>query len=54
VMAAMKPYYALRFIAGLLFLSGALLMTYNLARTFAGHRTVEVAPPAGHRAGAPA
>ena len=45
VMAAMKPYYLLRFIGGLLFLSGALLMAVNLARTFAGRRTVLAAPP---------
>ena len=40
VMAAMKPYYLLRFFAGLLFLAGAVLMAWNLAKTFAGRRTV--------------
>jgi cytochrome c oxidase cbb3-type subunit 1 len=50
VMAAMKPYYLLRFIGGLLFLAGAVLMAVNLARTFSGHRTVVVAPPPAHAA----
>jgi cytochrome c oxidase cbb3-type subunit 1 len=55
VMIAMHPYYLLRFIAGLAFLAGAVLMAINLARTFAGRRTVEVAPPVLlHPAGAPA
>jgi hypothetical protein len=39
----------------LAFLAGAVLMAINLARTFAGRRTVEVAPPVLlHPAGAPA
>jgi len=46
VMAAMRPYYGLRFLAGLVFLVGAVLMAVNLAKTFAGRRTVEVLPPA--------
>ena len=50
VMAAMKPYYLLRFIGGLLFLAGAVLMAFNLSRTFAGRRTVSVAPPPAHAA----
>jgi len=45
VMSAMAPYYALRLLAGLLFLSGAALMAVNLWRTFAGVQTVCVAPP---------
>jgi cytochrome c oxidase cbb3-type subunit 1 len=45
VMAAMAPYYALRLLAGLLFLSGTALMAINLWRTFAGVQTVRVAPP---------
>jgi len=52
VMAAMKPYYLLRFLAGLLFLAGAALMAWNLAKTFGGRRTVLVAPPAIAAAGA--
>jgi cytochrome c oxidase cbb3-type subunit 1 len=36
IMAAMEPYYVLRLVAGLLFLAGAIVMTINLARTFAG------------------
>ncbi len=54
VMAAMKPYYLLRFFAGLVFLAGAILMAWNLARTFAGRRTVVVAPPVTVQAGATA
>jgi cytochrome c oxidase cbb3-type subunit 1 len=50
VMAAMMPYYLLRFIGGLLFLAGTVLMAFNLARTFAGRRTVEVTPPPVHAA----
>ena len=45
VMAAMRPYYILRLVAGLLFLTGTVLMAINLRRTFQGQRTVEVAPP---------
>ena len=45
-MAAMRPYYLLRFIAGLLFLAGAVLMAWNLAKTFAGRQTVVAMPPA--------
>jgi len=52
VMAAMKPYYLLRLLAGIVFLAGAVLMAYNLARTFAGRRTVRVLPPVMAAAGA--
>jgi cytochrome c oxidase cbb3-type subunit 1 len=45
VMAAMRPYYLLRFLAGLLFLAGACLMAFNLARTFAGRRTALARAP---------
>ena len=45
IMQAMYPYYLLRFIAGLVFLLGALLMAYNLWRTIAGRHTVNVSPP---------
>jgi hypothetical protein len=34
------------------FLSGAVLMAWNLAKTFAGRRTVVVAPPVAVQAGA--
>ncbi|HEX7082465.1 MAG TPA: cytochrome-c oxidase, cbb3-type subunit I [Gammaproteobacteria bacterium] len=47
VMAAMAPYYALRLVAGGLFLAGASLMAVNLWRTMGGLETVPVAPPAG-------
>jgi cytochrome c oxidase cbb3-type subunit 1 len=44
-MASMPPYYLLRFVAGLVFLSGAVLMTFNLYMTIKGRRTIEVEPP---------
>lgn len=46
IMASMPPYYALRFVAGLVFLLGAVLMTYNLYMTIRGRRTIHVRPPA--------
>ena len=51
IMASMPPYYALRFVAGLIFLSGAVLMTFNFYMTVRGQRTIEVEPPpvASHR-----
>jgi cytochrome c oxidase cbb3-type subunit 1 len=45
VMAGMAPYYALRFIAGLIFLSGTLLMAWNLFMTVSGRQVVPVVPP---------
>ncbi len=47
---AMYPYYVLRFVGGLLYLGGALIMAYNLTMTILGHRRKET--PLG--AGAPA
>ena len=41
----MPPYYALRFVAGLVFLSGAILMAYNLLMTTKGRKTLLVRPP---------
>ncbi len=46
VMRSMQPYYLLRLLGGLLFLSGTVLMALNLYRTFAGYVTVTVQPPA--------
>ena len=46
IMASMPPYYALRLVAGLVFLAGAVLMTYNLFMTIKGRRTILVRPPA--------
>ncbi len=46
IMAAMNPYYLLRFVAGAIFLLGAILMYYNFFRTILGRRTVAVRPPA--------
>ncbi len=39
--AAMHPYYVIRALGGVLFLLGALIMVYNLARTIAGHERNE-------------
>ena len=46
VLASTKPYYMIRLLGGLLFLAGAVLMTYNLFKTVAGKKTVSVLPPA--------
>lgn len=46
IMASMTPYYGLRLIAGLLFLSGTILMSFNLFMTIKGQQTVKVRPPA--------
>ncbi len=45
IMSSMVPYYTLRFVAGLIFLGGTLLMAYNLFMTFAGKEVVKVAVP---------
>jgi len=45
IMASMPPYYALRLVAGLTFLTGAFLMVVNLFLTIAGRKTVAVRPP---------
>ena len=39
-MASMVPYYALRFVAGAVFLSGAMLMFYNFVKTMENRTTV--------------
>ena len=46
IMASMPPYYLLRFVAGLVFLLGTLLMAWNLYMTVRGHQTIQVRPPA--------
>ena len=48
IMASMPPYYLLRFVAGLIFLSGAMLMAFNLFKTMSGAKTIRVRPPAVH------
>ena len=48
IMASMPPYYLLRLVAGLIFLSGAVLMTFNLFKTISGAKTIQVRPPAVH------
>jgi cytochrome c oxidase cbb3-type subunit 1 len=45
-MASMPPYYLLRLVAGLIFLTGSVLMTFNFYMTIKGRRTVAVEPPA--------
>jgi cytochrome c oxidase cbb3-type subunit 1 len=40
---AMKPYYVIRAIGGLLFLVGALVMAYNIWRTVRGDEPVDAA-----------
>ena len=45
IMASMPPYYLLRLVAGLIFLTGTMLMAYNLLKTIAGRRTVLARPP---------
>ncbi len=42
---AMHPYYIIRFTGGILFLSGTLVMAYNLWKSVAGAKTVEAAIP---------
>ena len=42
---AMHPYYLVRFLGGILYLSGMLIMVYNLVRTTRGARTVDMPIP---------
>jgi cytochrome c oxidase cbb3-type subunit 1 len=43
---ATYPFYAIRLVGGLLFLTGMLIMAYNTIRTVAGSKAVEGAIPA--------
>jgi cytochrome c oxidase cbb3-type subunit 1 len=43
---AMHPYYTIRFLGGVLFLTGTVIMAYNLWRSVAGAKTLEAAIPA--------
>ena len=45
IMASMAPYYALRLLAGLIFLSGTLMMAYNFYMTVRGRETVKAYAP---------
>ena len=45
IMASMEAYYALRLLSGIIFLTGALLMAWNLYMTVRGKPTVIVRPP---------
>ncbi|MGI9335917.1 MAG: cytochrome C oxidase Cbb3, partial [Gammaproteobacteria bacterium] len=42
---AMHPFYLIRFLGGVLFLAGALVMAYNLRRTVAGAEEVRAPVP---------
>ena len=44
---AMHPFYIVRFVGGVFFLSGMLIMAYNIWKTIAGVKPVTVAIPAG-------
>jgi cytochrome c oxidase cbb3-type subunit I len=41
VVQAMHPYYAVRALGGLLYLSGALIMVYNIAKTIGSGNATE-------------
>ena len=43
--AAMYPYYVLRTIGGLLYLTGALIMAWNIAMTIYGYKRKETPIP---------
>ena len=43
---AMHPFYIIRFLGGALFLTGTLVMAYNLWKTVAGAKPIEAAVPA--------
>ena len=45
IMASMAPYYTLRLVAGILFLSGTFVMAYNLYKTLKDRQEVIVWPP---------
>jgi cytochrome c oxidase cbb3-type subunit 1 len=44
---AMHPFYVIRAFGGVLFLTGALIMAYNLYRTTKGHIRAEEPMPVG-------
>ncbi len=46
---AMHPFYIVRFLGGVFFLSGMLIMAYNLLRTIAGAKPIEARIPAPAR-----
>tara|TARA_R110000824_G_scaffold336_9_gene2311 strand:- start:107205 stop:108689 length:1485 start_codon:yes stop_codon:yes gene_type:complete len=45
IMAAMSSYYGLRLIAGLIFFTGTIVMSWNLFMTMRGQQTAKVTPP---------
>lgn len=46
IMASMPPYYALRLLGGIIFMTGTILMAFNLYMTVIGRKTLQVSPPA--------
>ena len=46
IMSSMTPYYGMRLLAGVIFLSGTVLMAYNFYMTARSRKTVKVEPPA--------
>ncbi|MGH8033617.1 MAG: cytochrome-c oxidase, cbb3-type subunit I [Lysobacterales bacterium] len=54
IMASMQPYYLLRLVGGIVFLSGAVLMIFNLTMTMKGRKTIQVRPPEPGTVEAPA
>ena len=42
--AAMHPYYVIRMLGGLLYLTGAILMAWNMFKTITGHEAVSALP----------
>ena len=52
--AAMHPYYVLRVLAGVLYLSGGLVMAWNLTMTILGRKRNELPIPGSQPALAPA
>jgi cytochrome c oxidase cbb3-type subunit 1 len=49
---AMKPYYVIRALGGVLFLAGSLIMVYNFWRTIRGDVSSEALPGAAETASA--
>jgi cytochrome c oxidase cbb3-type subunit 1 len=45
IMSSMAPYYGMRLLAGLIFLTGTGLMAYNFYMTTRSRKTVQVEPP---------
>jgi cytochrome c oxidase cbb3-type subunit I len=44
-LSAMYPYYTVRFLGGVLFLAGMLIMAYNVWKTIAGSKPMDATIP---------